>query len=58
MTFEDYRPGERRISGRRHLASWLILAALVGIFAIIAPTAKSGDADSQIVATTQSDCTV
>ncbi len=58
MTFEDYSPKERRISGQRHLASWLILAALVGILAFAAPTASSGDADKHIAAATQEDCAV
>jgi hypothetical protein len=42
MAFEDYSPKDRRLSGRVHLASWLILLVLVGILAVALPLATSG----------------
>ena len=58
MTFEDYRPGDRRISGRGHIASWLILAVLAGILAMTAPVTSSNGAESRIAAAAENDCAV
>lgn len=57
MAFEDYHPRDRHISGRVHLASWLILAALVGILTVAVPVASSTNADSRMAAAGQIDCT-
>lgn len=56
MAFEDYSPKDRHISGRVHIASWLILAALVGMLAMVAPMANSTGANNQMAATDQGDC--
>lgn len=58
MSFEDYSPGDRRMSGRGHIASWLILAVLAVVLAVTAPIASSNDADSQIAAVAEADCAV
>lgn len=58
MPFENYSPKDRHISGQVHIASWIILAALVGILTVMAPIANSNSADDQIAATIQDDCTV
>jgi hypothetical protein len=58
MAFEDYRPGDRRISGQGHIASWLILAVLAGILVVTAPVASSSSADSHIAAVAEDDCAV
>jgi len=57
MAFEDYQPRDRHISGRVHLASWLILAALVGILTVAVPMANSTNDDTRMAATGQMDCT-
>lgn len=58
MAYEDYSPSDRRMSGRSHLASWLILAVLAGILVVTLPMANSSNGGEQIAATDQSDCAV
>ena len=50
MTFEDYRPKDRHLGGRAHLASWLVLAALIVILAIVVPSASSSERGHDVAA--------
>lgn len=58
MSFEDYSPRDRHLSGRVHIASWLILAVLVIILAVAAPMASSGNIDNRLAAVAEDDCAV
>jgi len=58
MAFEDYSPGDRRISGRGHIASWLVLAVLAGVLAVTVPTTGPNSAESQVAAMAEGDCAV
>lgn len=60
MTFDPYDPGDRRLSGRAHIASWLILAALVGVLAVVVPQIGIGDEASQLAGgqLAEEDCAV
>lgn len=42
MTFDPYDPGERRVTGRTHAASWLVWGLLIVLLMIAGPEVGSG----------------
>ena len=56
MPFEDYHPKDRRLSGRAHLASWLVLGAFVGILLVVAPIVNSNAMQEQVFAAVEDEC--
>ncbi len=37
MTFDPYDPGERRVTGRTHAASWLVWGLLIALLVVAGP---------------------
>ncbi|MGI9433590.1 MAG: hypothetical protein ACR2Q4_01965 [Geminicoccaceae bacterium] len=52
MTFEPYDPGDRSLSGGKHVASWLVLGVLIGLLAMVGSEAASLD-DAATVASSE-----
>ena len=42
MTFDPYDPGERRVTGRTHAASWLVWGLLIVLLAVAGPEVGAG----------------
>ncbi len=56
MSFDDYRPGDKHLTGCAHLASWTVLLVLVVMLGLSMPQDQPFGTEQQAAASSAGDC--